>query len=175
MILSTTGSQPDEGLNCVDDMLRSIGREIAKMHIAEIVHGDLTTSNMMIRLTPNSPTPFEIVGPISLCTTDLVYRSLTACQMRVGSHRFRVILCIPHGGRPCRRSLRSRTSIRFDSPGTSKSTTSFREGTGRVRRGDEGEGKEGRVGKDGEEVGRGEDEGQEEEYGRLRATRLWKG
>ncbi|GAA5882821.1 hypothetical protein JCM16303_002476 [Sporobolomyces ruberrimus] len=44
-----------------DDMLRSIGREIAKMHIAEIVHGDLTTSNMMIRLTPNSPTPFEIV------------------------------------------------------------------------------------------------------------------
>ncbi|GAA5915745.1 serine/threonine protein kinase BUD32 [Sporobolomyces salmoneus] len=44
-----------------DDMLRSIGAEIAKMHIAEIIHGDLTTSNMMVRLTPNSPRPFEIV------------------------------------------------------------------------------------------------------------------
>ncbi|GAA6022158.1 hypothetical protein JCM11491_005109 [Sporobolomyces phaffii] len=44
-----------------DDMLRSIGAEIAKMHIAEIIHGDLTTSNMMVRLTPDAPTPFELV------------------------------------------------------------------------------------------------------------------
>ncbi|GAA5846241.1 hypothetical protein JCM3766R1_000762 [Sporobolomyces carnicolor] len=44
-----------------DDMLRSIGAEIAKMHIAEIVHGDLTTSNMMVRLTPDAEKPFEIV------------------------------------------------------------------------------------------------------------------
>lgn len=26
-----------------------IGTEIAKMHIADIIHGDLTTSNMMLR------------------------------------------------------------------------------------------------------------------------------
>ena len=26
-----------------------VGTEIAKMHIADIVHGDLTTSNMMLR------------------------------------------------------------------------------------------------------------------------------
>ncbi|GAA6063659.1 hypothetical protein JCM10212_004926 [Sporobolomyces blumeae] len=41
-----------------DEMLLSIGREIAKMHLAEIIHGDLTTSNMMVRLqTPAAPTP----------------------------------------------------------------------------------------------------------------------
>ena len=32
------------------------------MHIAEIVHGDLTTSNMMVRLTPDAEKPFEIVS-----------------------------------------------------------------------------------------------------------------
>ena len=26
-----------------------IGVEIAKMHLADIIHGDLTTSNMMVR------------------------------------------------------------------------------------------------------------------------------
>ncbi|GAA6008014.1 hypothetical protein JCM10207_006999 [Rhodosporidiobolus poonsookiae] len=33
-----------------DLMLRSIGLELAKMHLADIIHGDLTTSNMMVRL-----------------------------------------------------------------------------------------------------------------------------
>ncbi|KAI5998343.1 kinase-like domain-containing protein [Pisolithus orientalis] len=32
-----------------DDLLSMIGVEIAKMHIADIIHGDLTTSNMMLR------------------------------------------------------------------------------------------------------------------------------
>ncbi|GAA6033734.1 hypothetical protein JCM8097_004404 [Rhodosporidiobolus ruineniae] len=35
-----------------DTMLRLIGLEIAKMHVADIIHGDLTTSNMMVRLIP---------------------------------------------------------------------------------------------------------------------------
>ncbi|BGP28325.1 serine/threonine-protein kinase bud32 [Rhodotorula toruloides] len=43
-----------------DSMLRAIGREIGKMHLADIIHGDLTTSNMMIRLT-NAPQRFELV------------------------------------------------------------------------------------------------------------------
>ncbi|BGP12168.1 hypothetical protein JCM10213_004734 [Rhodosporidiobolus nylandii] len=49
-----------------DTMLRLIGREIAKMHLADIIHGDLTTSNMMVRLL-DSPRPgrenevFEVV------------------------------------------------------------------------------------------------------------------
>ncbi|KAI5998334.1 hypothetical protein F5J12DRAFT_784919 [Pisolithus orientalis] len=31
-----------------DDLLSMIGVEIAKMHITDIIHGDLTTSNMML-------------------------------------------------------------------------------------------------------------------------------
>lgn len=47
-----------------DEMLGAIGAEIAKMHLCEVIHGDLTTSNMMVRLLPNasSPSPpFEVV------------------------------------------------------------------------------------------------------------------
>ncbi|KAI5985521.1 kinase-like domain-containing protein [Pisolithus albus] len=32
-----------------DDVLNMVGVEIAKMHLADIIHGDLTTSNMMLR------------------------------------------------------------------------------------------------------------------------------
>jgi hypothetical protein len=39
-----------------------IGTEIAKMHVVNIIHGDLTTSNMMLRRRPpNSYPPAEIV------------------------------------------------------------------------------------------------------------------
>jgi TP53 regulating kinase-like protein len=30
-----------------------VGAEIAKMHLADIIHGDLTTSNMMLRHPPS--------------------------------------------------------------------------------------------------------------------------
>ncbi|PPQ84937.1 hypothetical protein CVT25_004450 [Psilocybe cyanescens] len=33
----------------IDALMRLIGIEIAKMHLADIIHGDLTTSNMMLR------------------------------------------------------------------------------------------------------------------------------
>lgn len=33
----------------VDALMDMIGVEIAKMHLADIIHGDLTTSNMMLR------------------------------------------------------------------------------------------------------------------------------
>lgn len=32
-----------------DDLMEKIGSGIAKMHMADIIHGDLTTSNMMLR------------------------------------------------------------------------------------------------------------------------------
>jgi TP53 regulating kinase-like protein len=32
-----------------DTLMDMIGVEIAKMHLADIIHGDLTTSNMMLR------------------------------------------------------------------------------------------------------------------------------
>ncbi|KAJ7795733.1 hypothetical protein B0H14DRAFT_101626 [Mycena olivaceomarginata] len=33
----------------VDILMQLIGQEIAKMHLADVIHGDLTTSNMMLR------------------------------------------------------------------------------------------------------------------------------
>ncbi|KAF9265428.1 hypothetical protein L218DRAFT_898101 [Marasmius fiardii PR-910] len=33
----------------VDEMMKLVGTEIAKMHKADVIHGDLTTSNMMLR------------------------------------------------------------------------------------------------------------------------------
>jgi len=33
----------------LDVLMQLIGQEIAKMHLADVIHGDLTTSNMMLR------------------------------------------------------------------------------------------------------------------------------
>ncbi|GAA5898258.1 hypothetical protein JCM8208_000200 [Rhodotorula glutinis] len=49
-----------------DEMLRAVGRELGKMHTADIIHGDLTTSNMMVRLRTGDSAragapPFEVV------------------------------------------------------------------------------------------------------------------
>jgi hypothetical protein len=40
----------------------SIGTALARLHATTIIHGDLTTSNMMIRLTPAASEPYEIVS-----------------------------------------------------------------------------------------------------------------
>ncbi|KIK94611.1 hypothetical protein PAXRUDRAFT_827815 [Paxillus rubicundulus Ve08.2h10] len=37
----------------VDALMKMIGIELAKMHLADIIHGDLTTSNMMLRRGTN--------------------------------------------------------------------------------------------------------------------------
>ena len=39
-----------------------IGVEIAKMHLADVVHGDLTTSNMMLRLPKPNQSTTELVS-----------------------------------------------------------------------------------------------------------------
>lgn len=47
-----------------DALLLAIGGEIARMHVAEVIHGDLTTSNMMVRLrtkVSQDEAPFEVV------------------------------------------------------------------------------------------------------------------
>ncbi|KAJ7451104.1 kinase-like domain-containing protein [Mycena latifolia] len=43
----------------VDVLMQLIGQEIAKMHLADVIHGDLTTSNMMLR----HPTSFKSRHP----------------------------------------------------------------------------------------------------------------
>ena len=47
----------------VEALMSAIGAALARLHITTIVHGDLTTSNMMVRLTPDRPgEAFEIVS-----------------------------------------------------------------------------------------------------------------
>ncbi|KAL0947969.1 hypothetical protein HGRIS_010595 [Hohenbuehelia grisea] len=41
----------------VDELMSLIGREIGKMHQADIVHGDLTTSNMMLHSSSQGQRP----------------------------------------------------------------------------------------------------------------------
>ena len=52
-------SIPPSDPPCADEIMGLIGSEIAKMHKADIIHGDLTTSNMIIRH------PFAAKGPSS--------------------------------------------------------------------------------------------------------------
>ena len=60
-----------------DTLMRMIGGEIAKMHLADVIHGDLTTSNMMLRHpasftapSPNSPRTQLVRPPIRVPVDD---------------------------------------------------------------------------------------------------------
>ncbi|KAK8845406.1 Kae1-associated kinase Bud32 [Kwoniella newhampshirensis] len=44
-----------------EHLMTSIGTALARLHLTTIIHGDLTTSNMMVRLTPDGVQPYEIV------------------------------------------------------------------------------------------------------------------
>ena len=47
---------PSHGaLPLADEVMQMIGTEIAKMHLADVIHGDLTTSNMMLRHPSSIP------------------------------------------------------------------------------------------------------------------------
>ncbi len=46
----------------VPALMRAVGAALARLHHTGIIHGDLTTSNMMVRMTPNGPAPYEIVS-----------------------------------------------------------------------------------------------------------------
>jgi hypothetical protein len=77
--------------------MESIGAILAQLHGTGIIHGDLTTSNMMLRLTPNSPSgkPYEIVS---------YYCPVLVQANMEGPNRFRALL--PSS---IRRELRSRS------------------------------------------------------------------
>ena len=47
-------------MDVADALMGMIGTEIAKMHQADIIHGDLTTSNMMLR-HPSSRKGLQLV------------------------------------------------------------------------------------------------------------------
>jgi hypothetical protein len=89
--------------------MRSIGAILAQLHGTGIIHGDLTTSNMMLRLTPNSPSgkPYEIV---SYYCPSLIQAYMT------GFNRFRTLLPSPICRELRGRSLRPREGFRIHSP-----------------------------------------------------------
>ncbi|RXK39135.1 BUD32 protein kinase [Tremella mesenterica] len=45
----------------IEGLMESIGRELGRLHALGTVHGDLTTSNMMVRLTPGRGEQYEVV------------------------------------------------------------------------------------------------------------------
>ena len=61
-----------------------IGTEIAKMHMADIIHSDLTTSNMMLRHTPSQSVSFSGQNPY---TAELVHTPLS-CILRNADTNF---------------------------------------------------------------------------------------
>jgi hypothetical protein len=53
-----------------DALMEMVGAEIAKMHRADIIHGDLTTSNMMLRhpasISESRPSTQQLVRETNL-------------------------------------------------------------------------------------------------------------
>jgi TP53 regulating kinase-like protein len=124
-------------------MLHLVGLELAKMHLADIIHGDLTTSNMMVRLLTEEQRRagggrenevFEVVRfllPPSLPS----FLSANSLQPPVpasssimntpcpplptplsGPHRLRPLLLLPLLRRTRRRPLRPRTGFSSTHP-----------------------------------------------------------
>jgi TP53 regulating kinase-like protein len=56
-------------LNIAEDLMTAIGTALAKLHQIRIIHGDLTTSNMMVRPLPGQNPNYELVS--ELRTRDL--------------------------------------------------------------------------------------------------------
>lgn len=52
-------------IRLLDEVMQMIGTEIAKMHLADVIHGDLTTSNMMLR-RPTSMDKAKLVSQHTL-------------------------------------------------------------------------------------------------------------
>ena len=54
---------PPSNLSRTGEIMELIGSEIARMHKADIIHGDLTTSNMIIRhpFATKGPSPTKLV------------------------------------------------------------------------------------------------------------------
>ncbi|OLN86489.1 EKC/KEOPS complex subunit BUD32 [Colletotrichum chlorophyti] len=63
---SSTTDHPD-----LKDLMRRVGAAIGKMHSTGIVHGDLTTSNMMLRPPPESPGTTEAAAATSPLQGDI--------------------------------------------------------------------------------------------------------
>ncbi|KAH8829918.1 kinase-like domain-containing protein [Flagelloscypha sp. PMI_526] len=59
----------------MDALMGLIGSQLAKMHLADIIHGDLTTSNMMLRSSPTSSASPALHSELILIDFGLSYVS----------------------------------------------------------------------------------------------------
>lgn len=60
--------------------MRMIGTEIAKMHQADVIHGDLTTSNMLVR-HPSSSKGVQLVSFQELLTSNRLLKPVCATDL----------------------------------------------------------------------------------------------
>lgn len=84
-----------------------IGSEIAKMHKADIIHGDLTTSNMIIR----HPFATKGVSSTKLVRGSFAHRCSLPVNGALGTYRLWARLCIFPGRRQSGGPLRARAGI----------------------------------------------------------------
>lgn len=70
-------------LGGVPALMTAVGAALARLHHTAIIHGDLTTSNMMVRLTPNGATPYEIVS--RLCVNQCQNLASSPCGNSYGA------------------------------------------------------------------------------------------
>jgi hypothetical protein len=92
--------------------MEAIGTALAKMHANSIVHGDLTTSNMMLRPLPGQSPNFELVSVPVL----KLYRGITQparSLLLLGSHRFRLVFHVNVARDTRSGSLRPGARVRF--------------------------------------------------------------
>ena len=85
----------------VEDLMTAIGAALAKLHLTNIIHGDLTTSNMMLRLTPHHPSePYEIVSRRDVSEHALTRRcsSTSDCPPRRNSQNTSLWTCTSLSG-----------------------------------------------------------------------------
>lgn len=64
----------------------AIGREIARMHGADVVHGDLTTSNMMLRARSSSKGAELVRGPEAVSYFSLAHGAAAPRRFWPGIH-----------------------------------------------------------------------------------------
>lgn len=69
----STSEGPEDGLHA---LLLNIGRAVGKLHGAGIIHGDLTTSNMMLQMPSSLPAESRLSTPIVLIDFGLATQSV---------------------------------------------------------------------------------------------------
>lgn len=79
--------------------MRLIGKELGKMHNVDIIHGDLTTSNMLLRRSLIGSSRLEVVSVLQLKVRNVGLIS----EYRTGTDRLRSFVSIFIGrGQGCR-------------------------------------------------------------------------